>query len=75
MMTGKPDGTAKLYSESIDNGSYDNCSAVRLEIRRVNKGVKSDNVTTDAPSCGNLGNGNHNTTTISLSTTDWQRTW
>ncbi|MBL0099003.1 MAG: hypothetical protein IPP49_02265 [Saprospiraceae bacterium] len=56
--TGKPDGTAKLYSESIDNGSYDNCSAVRLEIRRVNKGVKSDNVTTDAPSCGNLGNGN-----------------
>ncbi|MBK8669606.1 MAG: hypothetical protein IPN89_09120 [Saprospiraceae bacterium] len=54
---GVPDGTAKLYSESIDNGSYDNCSAARLEIRRVNKGVKSDNVTTDAPSCGNLGNG------------------
>ncbi|MBK9254103.1 MAG: hypothetical protein IPM42_01305 [Saprospiraceae bacterium] len=31
---GVQDGQAKLYPESIDNGSHDNCSGVRLEIRR-----------------------------------------
>jgi hypothetical protein len=46
--TGVQDGQAKLYVESIDNGSYDNCSKVRLEIRRP----------AGSPDCGNLGNGN-----------------
>jgi len=29
-----PDGFAKLYTESIDNGSYDGCTGVKLEVRR-----------------------------------------
>ena len=28
------DGIAKIFAESLDNGSYDNCSDVKLEIRR-----------------------------------------
>ena len=44
------DGTAKLYGHSLDNGSYDNCSDVRLEVRRPTGG-----------NCGNIGaNGTHN---------------
>jgi hypothetical protein len=41
---GLPDGQAKLFAKDVDNGSHDNCSAVRLDIRRP-KG----------PSCGNDG--------------------
>ncbi|MBK9152337.1 MAG: T9SS type A sorting domain-containing protein [Saprospiraceae bacterium] len=41
---GFPDGQAKLFARDVDNGSHDNCSAVRLDIRRP-KG----------PSCGNDG--------------------
>jgi hypothetical protein len=44
------DGKAELYGWQIDNGSYDHCSDVRFEIRRVNGG-----------SCGNVGaDGSHN---------------
>lgn len=42
-------GGAKLYANSIDNGSYDNCSDVRLEVRRV-----------DGGSCENIGINGHN---------------
>ncbi|MBK8390209.1 MAG: hypothetical protein IPL23_13435 [Saprospiraceae bacterium] len=38
-------GVAKVFAKDIDNGSYDNCSAVRLEIRRPE----------GALSCGNDG--------------------
>ncbi len=44
------DGNALLYTESVDNGSYDNCSDVRLEIRRVD----------GPPNCGNLGLDDYN---------------
>ena len=39
------DGAAKLYAWQVDNGSYDHCSAVKLEIRRPD----------GAPHCENLG--------------------
>lgn len=43
-------GIAKLYAYSLDDGSYDNCSEVRLEIRRKDGGA-----------CGNIGaDGSHN---------------
>jgi len=29
------DGTAKVFAASIDNGSYDGCSDVKLEVRRM----------------------------------------
>ncbi|MCE2788913.1 MAG: dockerin type I domain-containing protein [Saprospiraceae bacterium] len=44
------DGTAKLYGWQVDNGSYDHCSDVKVEIRRASGGA-----------CGNVGaNGTHN---------------
>jgi len=44
------DGTATLYGWQVDNGSYDHCSEVKVEIRRVAGGA-----------CGNVGaNGTHN---------------
>jgi hypothetical protein len=44
------DGAGKIYGWQIDNGSYDNCSEVRFEVRRA-----------DGGSCGNVGaNGTHN---------------
>jgi hypothetical protein len=43
-------GSAKLYGHQLDNGSYDNCSDVRFEVRRLDGGA-----------CGNVGaNGTHN---------------
>ncbi len=46
---GQTDGQAKLFVTSVDNGSFDNCSGIRMEIRR-----------TDDRACGNIGNNNHN---------------
>jgi len=44
------DGTGKLYTHMVDNGSYDHCTDVKLEIRRLTGG-----------SCGNVGaDGTHN---------------
>ena len=37
------DGAAKLYAWMVDNGSYDHCTAVKLEIRRPD----------GSPDCGN----------------------
>ena len=45
---GNGDITAKIYAESIDNGSYDICSDVKLEIRR------------DIDNCGISGNATYN---------------
>jgi hypothetical protein len=28
------EGVAKLFAESVDNGSYDNCTGIKLEVRR-----------------------------------------
>jgi subtilisin-like proprotein convertase family protein/propanediol utilization protein len=44
------DGAAKLYTWHVDNGSYDHCTAVKLELRRPD----------GAPDCGNLGIDDHN---------------
>lgn len=41
-------GIAKIYAASIDNGSHDGCTAVKLEIRR------------DVDSCGFTGNATYN---------------
>ncbi|MBK9149499.1 MAG: T9SS type A sorting domain-containing protein [Saprospiraceae bacterium] len=41
---GFPDGQAKLFAKDVDNGSHDNCTEVRIDIRRP-KG----------PDCGNEG--------------------
>ena len=43
-------GTAKLFAHQIDNGSYDNCNIIHLEVRREDK----------APACANLGSGGYN---------------
>ena len=44
------DGAGKIYGWQIDNGSYDHCSGVKFEVRRLSGGA-----------CGNLGaNGTHN---------------
>jgi hypothetical protein len=48
-LDGNENGHAKLFAESVDNGSHDNCSPVRLEVRRP-----------AGPSCGNIGNNNYN---------------
>lgn len=42
---GVTDGAAKIFCKNIDNGSYDNCSPVRCEVRRP----------AGSPACGNLG--------------------
>ncbi|MCB0647196.1 MAG: T9SS type A sorting domain-containing protein [Saprospiraceae bacterium] len=48
------DGFAKLYPFHIDNGSYDNCNAIHMEIRRDDQ----------SPACKNLGvNGYNNNLT------------
>ncbi|MBK8700843.1 MAG: HYR domain-containing protein [Saprospiraceae bacterium] len=49
------DGAAKLYAWMVDNGSYDHCSGVKLEIRRP-----ADAQGAEAPSCGNIGIDGHN---------------
>jgi len=51
---GSNDGIAKLFTNSVDNGSYDSCSPVHLEIRREVNPVK------DEPSCGYTGNATYN---------------
>ena len=43
-------GSAKLYAESFDNGSYDGCGDIKIEIRREGP----------APTCDNIGNNGHN---------------
>ncbi len=43
--SGDPDGQAKLFAESLDNGSFDNCTNIRFEVRR-----------SSGSDCGNLGN-------------------
>ena len=44
------DGNAKLFADQVDNGSYDMCGPVRLEIRRA----------AGSPACENIGNNNYN---------------
>ncbi len=54
---GQQDGSAKMYPQSVDNGSHDgDCGDVALEIRRAD----------GAPACGNIGiNGHNNNETFS----------
>lgn len=37
-------GLAKLYAESVDNGSYDGCSNIKLEIRKDQNNYNCDNI-------------------------------
>ena len=46
--SGNAQGIAKVYTNSIDNGSHDGCTAVKLEIRR------------DQDACGIVGNATYN---------------
>ncbi len=47
---GTADASAKLFAPSVDNGSNDNCSDVRIEIRRA----------LNSPLCSNIGYYGHN---------------
>ncbi|MBK9583134.1 MAG: hypothetical protein IPO48_14930 [Saprospiraceae bacterium] len=49
----RADGAGKIYGWQIDNGSYDHCSDVRFEVRRV-----------DGGSCGNVEQTEHTITTV-----------
>lgn len=51
---GNNDGIAKLFANSVDNGSYDSCTPVHLEIRR------EDDPTRDNDGCGYTGNKTYN---------------
>ncbi|MEZ4909408.1 MAG: HYR domain-containing protein [Saprospiraceae bacterium] len=46
---GAGEGAAKLYAHQLNNGSYDGCTDIKFEVRRV-----------DGGSCGNVGVNNHN---------------
>lgn len=46
---GTGNGYAKLFAWQVDNGSYDQCTRVKLELRRL-----------DGGSCYNVGSNNHN---------------
>jgi hypothetical protein len=48
------DGIAKLYTNSVDNGSYDSCTPVHLELRR------EEDPTRDNDGCGYTGNKTYN---------------
>jgi len=51
---GEDDGIAKLFANSVDNGSYDSCTPVHLELRR------EDDPTRDEDGCGYTGNKTYN---------------
>jgi hypothetical protein len=51
---GEGEGIAKLYTNSVDNGSYDSCTPVHLELRR------EDDPTRDEDGCGYTGNFTYN---------------
>lgn len=51
---GENDGIAKLFSNSVDNGSYDSCTPVHLELRR------EEDPTRDEDGCGYTGNLTYN---------------
>jgi hypothetical protein len=51
---GDGDGIAKLFANSVDNGSYDSCTPVHLELRR------EDDPTRDEGDCGHKGNFTYN---------------
>jgi len=51
---GENDGIAKLFANSVDNGSYDSCTPVHLELRR------EDDPTRDEDGCGYTGNKTYN---------------
>ncbi|MBK9737370.1 MAG: T9SS type A sorting domain-containing protein [Saprospiraceae bacterium] len=51
---GEGDGIAKLFGNSVDNGSYDSCTPVHLELRREDDPVR------DADGCGYTGNKTYN---------------
>ncbi len=51
---GENDGIAKLFANSVDNGSYDSCTPVHLELRREDDPVR------DEDGCGYTGNKTYN---------------
>lgn len=51
---GENDGIAKLFANSVDNGSYDSCTPVYLELRR------EEDATRDNDGCGVKGNKTYN---------------
>ncbi len=51
---GNQDGIAKLFAASVDNGSYDSCTPVHLEIRREKVAER------DVDGCGYTGNFTYN---------------
>ncbi len=51
---GENDGIAKIFANSVDNGSYDSCTPVHIELRR------EDNPNRDNDGCGYTGNKTYN---------------
>lgn len=51
---GENEGIAKLFTNSVDNGSYDSCTPVHLELRR------EEDPTRDNDGCGVKGNKTYN---------------
>lgn len=51
---GENDGIAKIFANSVDNGSYDSCTPIHIELRR------EDNPNRDNDGCGYTGNKTYN---------------
>jgi Secretion system C-terminal sorting domain/Dockerin type I domain len=51
---GQGDGIAKLFGNSVDNGSYDSCTPVKIELRRERGSNR------DETDCGHTGNFTYN---------------
>lgn len=64
------DGTGKLYTHMVDNGSYDHCTDVKLEIRRLNGG-NCGNVGADGTHNNNSTFNNHNGVTSEVPNQSW----
>jgi hypothetical protein len=52
--SGEGDGIAKLYANSVDNGSYDSCTPVHIELRRERSSNR------DETDCNHPGNWTYN---------------
>ena len=67
---GTGNGLGKLFAWQVDNGSYDQCSPVKLEIRRLEGGACS-NIGADGKYNNNLTYNNHNGLTSAAPGVSW----
>ena len=67
---GTGNGIAKLFAHQVNNGSYDQCTQVRLEIRRLDGGICS-NTGADGKHNNNSTYNNHNGLTSATPGVSW----